>query len=86
MERKERLRKLEELLKTSNMSEERKAEKRKEHAAKETEFLRLKRSGLGADRGHQSCICADRLSGKLNKRSALLGQIFEFKTKILAKS
>ena len=31
------------------LSEEKKAEKLREHAAKETEFLRLKRSRLGAD-------------------------------------
>jgi len=49
VERKERLRRLEESMTARGLSEEKKAEKLQEHAAKETEFLRLKRSRLGAD-------------------------------------
>jgi len=49
VERKERLRRMEESLTDKGLSEEKKAEKLREHAAKETEFLRLKRSRLGAD-------------------------------------
>jgi len=48
-ERKERLRRMQESLSNKGLSEEKKAEKLREHAAKETEFLRLKRSRLGAD-------------------------------------
>eukprot|EP00092_Neocalanus_flemingeri_P020024 GFUD01021684.1.p1 GENE.GFUD01021684.1~~GFUD01021684.1.p1 ORF type:complete len:476 (-),score=105.51 GFUD01021684.1:132-1559(-) len=49
VERKDRLRRLEESLNVKGLSEEKKSEKLREHAAKETEFLRLKRSRLGAD-------------------------------------
>jgi len=49
LERKERLRLLEESLTAKGLTKEEKAEKLREHAAKETEFLRLKRSRLGAD-------------------------------------
>ena len=44
-----RLAKLEESLKDDNLSEMEKEEKRQQHAQKETEFLRLKRSRLGVD-------------------------------------
>jgi len=49
VERKDRLKRLEESLVSKGLSDEKKAEKLREHAAKETEFLRLKRSRLGAD-------------------------------------
>jgi len=49
LQRRERLAKLEESLNASGLSEDERAEKLKEHASKETEFLRLKRSKLGAD-------------------------------------
>jgi len=48
-ERKERLRRLEESLQEPNLPETVKVEKRNQHATKETEFLRLKRSRLGVD-------------------------------------
>merc|ERR1719308_487959 len=48
-ERQERLRRLEETLKDEAIPEEQRLEKRQQHAAKETEFLRLKRSRLGVD-------------------------------------
>lgn len=44
-----RLEKLEESLKDENLSETQKQEKRQQHAQKETEFLRLKRSRLGVE-------------------------------------
>lgn len=44
-----RLAKLEESLKDESLSEEQKHEKRLQHAQKETEFLRLKRSRLGVE-------------------------------------
>lgn len=44
-----RLAKLEESLKDDSLSEAEKEEKRQQHAQKETEFLRLKRSKLGVD-------------------------------------
>lgn len=44
-----RLAKLEESLKDDSLSETEKEEKRQQHAQKETEFLRLKRSRLGVD-------------------------------------
>ncbi|ENN70985.1 hypothetical protein YQE_12385, partial [Dendroctonus ponderosae] len=44
VERKQRLAKLEESLKDESLSEEQRHEKRLQHAQKETEFLRLKRS------------------------------------------
>lgn len=44
-----RLAKLEESLKDENLSEEQRHEKRLQHAQKETEFLRLKRSRLGVE-------------------------------------
>lgn len=47
LERKQRLQRLEESLKDE--PEEQKSEKRAQHAVKETEFLRLKRSKLGVD-------------------------------------
>ena len=46
-ERRLRLQRLEESLNNQNISEERKKEQRRVHAARETEFLRLKRSRLG---------------------------------------
>lgn len=49
VERKQRLAKLEESLKDENLTEEQKQEKRMQHAQKETEFLRLKRSRLGVE-------------------------------------
>merc|ERR1719158_1298900 len=49
MERKNRLKRLEDSLRAESVSEETKAEKRLQHAVKETEFLRLKRSRLGVD-------------------------------------
>ncbi|BES98186.1 serine threonine-protein kinase [Nesidiocoris tenuis] len=49
MERKQRLAKLEESLKEDGLSEMQKQEKRNQHAQKETEFLRLKRSRLGVE-------------------------------------
>ncbi|XP_014261459.1 serine/threonine-protein kinase tricorner isoform X4 [Cimex lectularius] len=49
MERKQRLAKLEESLKEEGLSEIQKQEKRNQHAQKETEFLRLKRSRLGVE-------------------------------------
>ena len=48
-ERQQRLRRLEESLKDNEIPETTKAEKRHQHAAKETEFLRLKRSRLGVE-------------------------------------
>lgn len=49
VERKQRLAKLEESLKDESLSEEQRHEKRLQHAQKETEFLRLKRSRLGVE-------------------------------------
>ncbi|XP_044006351.1 serine/threonine-protein kinase tricornered isoform X1 [Aphidius gifuensis] len=49
IERKQRLAKLEETLKDEGLSEQQKHEKRLQHAQKETEFLRLKRSRLGVE-------------------------------------
>ena len=48
-ERKERLRRLEESLQDKGLDETVIVEKRNQHALKETEFLRLKRSRLGVD-------------------------------------
>lgn len=48
-ERKQRLAKLEAQLKDDTLSESQKQEKRLQHAQKETEFLRLKRSRLGVE-------------------------------------
>jgi len=48
-ERRERLSRLEENMTSQGLGLEERAEKMREHAAKETEFLRLKRSKLGAD-------------------------------------
>ena len=44
-----RLKRLEDSLRDDSMSEATKAEKRLQHAVKETEFLRLKRSRLGVE-------------------------------------
>ncbi|XP_018914342.1 serine/threonine-protein kinase tricornered isoform X2 [Bemisia tabaci] len=49
IERKQRLAKLEETLRDDSLSEQQKQEKRMQHAQKETEFLRLKRSRLGVE-------------------------------------
>ncbi|PSN48444.1 Serine/threonine-protein kinase tricorner [Blattella germanica] len=49
IERKQRLAKLEESLKDEGLTEAQKQEKRQQHAQKETEFLRLKRSRLGVE-------------------------------------
>ncbi len=43
------MQRLEDSLKDGSMSEAQKSEKRLQHAVKETEFLRLKRSRLGPD-------------------------------------
>ena len=48
-ERRSRWQRLEASLKDDSIPEERKIEKRAAHAVRETEFLRLKRSRLGAD-------------------------------------
>ena len=48
-ERRQRWQKLEETLKDDAMSEAQRCEKRQQHASKETEFLRLKRSRLGVE-------------------------------------
>jgi serine/threonine kinase 38 len=48
-ERKQRLAKLEASLKDEGLSETQRQEKRQQHAQKETEFLRLKRSRLGVE-------------------------------------
>jgi len=48
-ERRDRLKRLEESLNDKGLSETVRAEKRSQHATKETEFLRLKRSRLGVD-------------------------------------
>ena len=48
-ERQERLRRLEESLNDKGLEDSVIAERRNQHAAKETEFLRLKRSRLGVD-------------------------------------
>jgi len=48
-ERKERLAKLLDSMKDQGLSDEKREEKLRNHAAKETEFLRLKRSRLGAE-------------------------------------
>lgn len=48
-ERRERLRRLEESLQEPTLPETVRVEKRSQHATKETEFLRLKRSRLGVD-------------------------------------
>ena len=48
-ERQQRLQRLEDSLQDTTIPEQAKAEKRHQHAAKETEFLRLKRSRLGVD-------------------------------------
>lgn len=47
-ERRERLRRLEDSLARSSLTEDEKQKRRKEHASRETEFLRLKRSKMGA--------------------------------------
>ena len=44
-----RLQRLEESLRDDGIPEAQKAEKRQQHAVKETEFLRLKRSRLGVE-------------------------------------
>lgn len=49
VERKTRHDKLEESMKEEGLSEKQKQEKRQQHAVKETEFLRLKRSRLGVE-------------------------------------
>ncbi|XP_046390978.1 serine/threonine-protein kinase tricornered isoform X2 [Ischnura elegans] len=49
IERKQRLAKLEESLKDEGLTEAQRQEKRQQHAQKETEFLRLKRSRLGVE-------------------------------------
>lgn len=48
-ERRERWQRLEDSLKDGSIPEDQKAEKRQQHAVKETEFLRLKRSRLGVE-------------------------------------
>ena len=48
-ERKERLAKLLDSMKDQGLSDEKREEKLRNHAARETEFLRLKRSRLGAE-------------------------------------
>ena len=48
-ERKERWQRLEDSLKAESIPEDQKIEKRLQHASKETEFLRLKRSRLGVE-------------------------------------
>lgn len=63
--------KLEESMKEEGLSEDQKQEKRQQHAQKETEFLRLKRSRLGVEDfealkvigrgafGEVSCACRE---------------------------
>lgn len=49
LERTDRLKRLQESLKAKGITDDEKQDKLKEHASKETEFLRLRRSKLGAD-------------------------------------
>jgi len=49
LERGERLRRLQDNLNANGLTDDEKQEKLREHASKETEFLRLRRSKLGAD-------------------------------------
>ena len=49
LERSERLRRLKDNLSAKGLTDDEKQEKLREHAAKETEFLRLRRSKLGVD-------------------------------------
>ncbi|KAG9510469.1 Serine/threonine-protein kinase tricorner [Fragariocoptes setiger] len=49
VERRNRLERLEESMREEGLTEEQKQDKRLQHAAKETEFLRLKRSRLGVE-------------------------------------
>ncbi len=48
-ERRQRQQRLEDSLRDDKLSDEQRAEKRSQHAVRETEFLRLKRSRLGVD-------------------------------------
>lgn len=48
-EREERYRRLEEMMKAEGLTDQEKNEKRNLHAAKETEYLRLKRVKMSAD-------------------------------------
>lgn len=52
-----RLDKLEESLKDDTLTESQKQEKRQQHAQKETEFLRLKRSRLGVEDFEPLKVC-----------------------------
>ena len=49
LERTDRLKRLQETLNAKGMTDDEKQDRLKEHASKETEFLRLRRSKLGAD-------------------------------------
>ena len=49
IERRDRLTRLKENLSAKGLTDDEKQDKLREHAAKETEFLRLRRSKLGAD-------------------------------------
>lgn len=49
IERSDRLTRLKENLSAKGLTDDEKQDKLREHAAKETEFLRLRRSKLGAD-------------------------------------
>ena len=49
LERSDRLKRLQENLNAKGLTDDEKQEKLREHASKETEFLRLRRSKLGAD-------------------------------------
>ena len=49
LERSDRLKRLQENLNAKGLTDDEKQDKLREHASKETEFLRLRRSKLGAD-------------------------------------
>lgn len=49
LERSDRLKRLQENLNAKGLTDDEKQERLREHASKETEFLRLRRSKLGAD-------------------------------------
>ena len=78
IERKQRLAKLEESLKDEGLSEQQKQEKRQQHAQKETEFLRLKRSRLGVEDFEPLKVIGRGAFGEVRRSTSLTFRFFLF--------
>jgi len=77
------LAKLEETLKDESLSEQQKQEKRQQHAQKESEFLRLKRSRLGVEDFEPLKVIGRGAFGEVNHHLFILLLFFYFYSEVV---